>query len=130
MKDFIKELKKANGYDAIANNGYKYSNYELVSIIKEALFLVYSDYKNEINYKEFEAKLADALIEWYELEEEFKELEEEKPKEKTKKFYVWIFDKNGKKKDITTIESNKTKEEIKADLILQGVEFDGVDVVR
>lgn len=130
MKEFIKELKKANGFDAIANNGYKYSNYELVSIIKEALYLVYSDYKNEVNYKEFESKLADALIEWFELEEEFKEEQKEERKEKTKKFYVWIFDKNGKKKDITTIKSNKTKEEIKADLILQGVIFDGIDTVK
>lgn len=126
MKEFIKELKKANGFDAIANNGYKYSNYELVSIIKEALYLVYSDYKNEINYKEFESKLADALIEWFGLEEEIKE----ELKEKTKKFYVWYHNINGEKVTFKIIESNKTKKEIKADLITQGVEFDGVDVVK
>lgn len=126
MKDFIKELKKTNGYDTIANNGYKYSNYELVSIIKEALYLVYSDYRNEIDYKKFESKLADALIEWFELEEELKE----EQKEKTKKFYVWYRNINGKKVTFKVIESNATKEEIKTDLILQGVVFDGVDVVK
>lgn len=126
MKEFIKELKKANGFDAIVNNGYKYSNYELTSIIKETLYLVYSDYRNEINYKEFESKLANALIEWFELEEEIKE----EPKEKTKKFYVWYRNINGKKVTFKTIESTATKEDIKADLILQGVVFDGVDVVK
>lgn len=49
---------------------------------------------------------------------------------KTKKFYVWVFDKNGKKKDITTIESIKTKEEIKKELTLKNIKFDGVDIVR
>ena len=129
MKEFIKELKKTNGYDTIANNGHKYSNYELTSIIKETLYLVYSDYKYDINYEEFEAKLADALTEWFELEEEAKELEE-KPKEKTKKFYVWYKNVIGKKVTVRIIESTATKEEIKTDLILQGVIFDGIDVVR
>ncbi len=49
---------------------------------------------------------------------------------KTKKFYVWYHDINGKKVTFKVIESNKTKKEIKADLITQGVEFDGVDVVK
>lgn len=47
-----------------------------------------------------------------------------------KKFYVWYHNFEGKKVTFMTIESNKTKQEIKKELLQKNIVFDGVDVVK
>jgi hypothetical protein len=41
MEDFIKALREGKGYDWIANNGWKLTKEELISIIKEYDYAIY-----------------------------------------------------------------------------------------
>ena len=64
MKEYIDALKNGKGFDWISNNGWKLNKDELISIVKELEYAIYSECDSFDN-KKINNAAAEELSNWY-----------------------------------------------------------------
>ena len=70
MKAYVKALRSGNGYDYICQHGHEFTKDELIDIIKELDYAIYSEAKYAIKASEIYEAAATNIEDFMEFEEE------------------------------------------------------------